>query len=422
MYMYTDNIIFRDNEFVTYKLLSGIKQGLPLSPVLFIFYINDIFDTFRRIHGRCVENIYKLIHLLVHADDVTLLAPQRDCAIKKLQTLSEYCSHNCIVPQFTKCMFIVINGSQEDKISLPFGNSLLKNVSYLEILGSHLVQSGSLIEELELHMNKRFHSCIKFFNFCNENKLAPLSVRLKTLKGCVMMSLLHNCEAFGDKVPKSLDAIYHKLIRTALRVRTNTPTLLLYVESGLLPIKALIEARQYKFFNRFQESLDPDGDRATVFNELMQDPSNYLKHYCTLHRKYNDHHEIYRSHIEEVKSRIHNHASKPSGGTRFKTYKSMNPNLDKSPFIDCMHPFSADIVRFRLGSHSLPIEKGRWSRLEAKDRLCNACGVVGDERHIIYNCSLISRDDLTLSNDISCIWTQEDVFKLFGRIKETEFL
>ena len=166
----------------------------------------------------------------------------RDCAIKKLQTLSEYCSNNFIVPQFTKCMFIVINGSEDDKISLPFGNSLLENVNYLEILGSHLVQSGSLVEELELHMNKRFYSCIKFFNFCKENKLAPLSVRLKSSRGCVMMSLLHNSEAFGYKVPKSLESVYHKLIRTALRFRTNTPKLLLYVESGLLPIKALIEA------------------------------------------------------------------------------------------------------------------------------------------------------------------------------------
>ena len=102
MYMYTDNIIFRDQEFVTYKLLSGIKQCLPLSPLLFIFYINDIFDTYRRIHGRCVNNIYKLIHLLVHADDVTLLATLRDSAKKKLQTLLDYCSENFIVPQFTK--------------------------------------------------------------------------------------------------------------------------------------------------------------------------------------------------------------------------------------------------------------------------------------------------------------------------------
>ena len=126
MYMYTDNIIFRDQEYVTYKLLSGIKQGLPLSPLLFIFYINDIFDTYKRIHGRCVNNIYKLIHLLVHADDVTLLATLRDSAKKKLQTLSEYCSENFIVPQFTKCMFIVVNGSHEDKTPLPFSSSLLE--------------------------------------------------------------------------------------------------------------------------------------------------------------------------------------------------------------------------------------------------------------------------------------------------------
>ena len=422
MYMYTDNVIFRDKEYVTYKLLSGIKQGLPLSPLLFIFYINDIFDTYKRIHGRCVNNIYKLIHLLVHADDVTLLATLRDSAKKKLQTLSEYCSENFIVPQFTKCMFIVVNGSHEDKTPLPFSSSLLENVDYLEILGSHLVQSGSLTQELDLHMNKRFYSCIKFFNFCKENKLAPLSVRLKSLRGCVMMSLLHNCEAFGDKVPKSLESIYHKLIRAALRVRTNTPTLLLYVESGLLPIKALIEARQYKFFTRFQESLDPSGDRVIVFNELMKDPPKYLKHYCTLHEKYSNHREIYRSYDNEVKSKIRNHATKATGGTRYKTYISINPNLEESPFIECMHPFSADIVRFRLGSHSLPIEKGRWSRVEAKDRLCNVCGVVGDEHHIIYNCSLIFRDDLTLANELSCIWKQEDVFKLFGRIRNTDYL
>ena len=237
-----------------------------------------------------------------------------------------------------------------------------------------------------------------------------------------MMSLLHNCEAFGDKVPKSLDAIYHKMIRTALRVRTNTPKLLLYVESGLLPIKALIEARQYKFFTRFQKSLDPDADRFIVFNKLVQNPSRYLKHYLTLHAKYSCHRDIYRSYINDVKSNIRKQASKSSGGTRYKTYISINPNLEETPFIQCMHPFSADIVRFRLGSHSLPIEKGRWSRLEREDRLCNVCGVVGDEHHIIYECSQIFRGDLSLSNDINFIWKEEDVFRLFGRIRETDYL
>ena len=103
-------------------------------------------------------------------------------------------------------------------------------------------------------------------------------------------------------------------------------------------------------------------------------------------------------------------------------YLTINPNLDPSPVIDSMHPLAGDLVRFRLGSHNLPIEKGRWSRQPRQERVCSMCNVVGDEMHILYNCSLIFRGDLNLPDDVSCIWTQEDIFKLFGRIKQTEYL
>ena len=416
MYMCTDNVIFRDKEHVTYKLYSGIKQGLPLSPMLFIFYINDIFDTFKRIHGHCVENIYKLIHILVHADDVTLLAVDRKSAIDKLCTLAEYCKLNHILPQFTKCMFITINGSPEDNAPLPFGQSLLNSAEYLEILGSHLCPSGLLVDELELHKKKRFASCIKFFNFCRENPLAPISVRLNALKACVMGSILHNAETFGDKIPKSPKTTYNKMVWTALRVRTNTPTLLMYIESGLLPIKALIESRQFKFFQRFQKSLEPGAKRNIVFDELMRNPSNYLKHYQSLATKYNNHHSIYRAHVDSVKTKIRSLATQ--GGTKYQIqmYLTINPNLDPSPVINSMHPLAGDLVRFRLGSHNLPIEKGRWSRQPREERLCTTCNVVGDEIHILFNCSLNFRGDLNLSDDVNCIWTEEDVFKLFRRI------
>ena len=372
------------------------------------------------IHGRCRDNIYNLIHLLIHADDVTLLAVDRKGAIGKLRTLSCYCRLNYIIPQITKCKFVMINGDGDDLDPLPLGDCRLNNVDYLEILGSHISSSGSLDVELDLHMEKRFKSCIKYFNFCRENKLAPVSVRIKTLKACVMSSLLYNCETFGSKLPKSLETLYNKLIRSALQVRANTPTLLLYIESGLLPIKALIEARQFNFFKRFESTLLATGDRKFVFDQLASNPSKFMKHYQLLVRKYSDSSEIYSHHIDQVKLKIRNYALQ--GKYKYEIYLKYNPELKSSPFIDCMHPLTTDIIRFRVGSHCLPIEKGRWSRQKREDRICVTCNVLGDEAHVLYNCSLISRDDLTMSNDLSSIWVDQDIFKLFGRIKMTDYL
>ena len=420
MYMCTDNIIFRNKDYVTFMLYSGIKQGLPLSPMLFIFYINDIFEVFRSAYGACVENIFKIIHLLVHADDLTLLATLRDDAIAKLQTLRQYCNINYIRPQTTKCKFTVINGSDSDHCPLPFGDAFLKDTDHLEILGSHIAGSGLLSDDLELHMKKRFPSCIKFFNFCHENKLAPVSVKLKTLRACVMHSLLFNCEAFGPSIPDKLETIYHKLIRTALQVRTNTPALILYIESGLLPIRALVEARQYKYYQRFDGSLKPQSERRLVFDGLQNDPSPYLKHYIKLQETYQSHNEIYQHHLRVIKDKFHEHVSK--GKPKYSTYLLYNPTLEPSPFLKCMHPLTTDIIRFRVGSHCLPIETGRWTQKKREDRVCEVCGTVGDEVHYIYDCRRIPRNNLNLVRDLCEIWKQPEIFQVIGSMKSIDLL
>ena len=46
------------------------------------------------------------------------------------------------------------------------------------------------------------------------------------------------------------------------------------------------------------------------------------------------------------------------------------------------------VAQFRMGSHMLGVETGRWQRLPRAERLCQrcSCGVVDDEAHMVWGC------------------------------------
>ena len=46
-------------------------------------------------------------------------------------------------------------------------------------------------------------------------------------------------------------------------------------------------------------------------------------------------------------------------------------------------------TRFRLSSHRLRIETGRWARIDANERFCQCGDVVQSEKHVLEDCPLV---------------------------------
>ena len=202
-------------------------------------------------------------------------------------------------------------------------------------------------------------------------------MKLKVLKACVVSSLLHNCETFGG-CPKEIEQLYYKTIKAALDVRPSTLNNTVLIESGLLPIKAIISARQWQFFNRFMDGLQ-GGTRNEIMNVLSNQPSPYLKHYFDLRSSYQSKEEIYSYFKLDNEEMIRRNAN--DGRYKFQIYMDINPRLLPSPYMNNLNTAVKYITRFRLGSHLLTIETDRWSRTPRNERLCRACSVLGDERH-----------------------------------------
>ena len=425
MYKRTESVIIQQDNHFTYELLSGIKQGLPLSPYLFIFYIDDIFEFFYTLFNMISNTLLEKIHLLIHADDANIIASSRDALIQKIQRMLQYCNLNMIKLQLSKCMFFVVNGTEEDRLKISVDDEDIPSTTDVVIVGTPISDSGNLQMDLNLHLKLRFKNCIKYFNYVRANRLAPTFIKLKVLMACVTSTLLHNCETFGPKLPKGIETLYFQLIKSAMNVRPNTPNFIVLIESGLLPIRALVLKRQLKWFRKFKQSLRVNSARKIVLDELSASnvKIEYLQHYISLDEKYRYPKDIYAEALSEVQSKIRTKASDAENHYRFYVYLMINPDLLPSPFLSCVNVGDV-ITRFRCGSHNLPIETGRWRRIPRQARLCPVCHVMGDESHVLFNCSAIPRTHQinVINQTLNNIWKDKNVFELFKELSESEFM
>ena len=85
----------------------------------------------------------------------------------------------------------------------------------------------------------------------------------------------------------------------------------------------------------------------------------------------------------------------PSKGAKLYTYHrwfSPPDKLHAAPYYELPMPITKlrALLQFRLGSHTLPVEQGRFSRPQIPRNLrrCSLCSTrsVGDERHYLFEC------------------------------------
>ena len=389
--MYSNTTNYLGSTIITSTI--GVRQGSPTSCYLFIIFVDVLILLLK---SKCSpEPILGWLHCLMLMDDTIILATSREKIIE-----------NGMEVNAAKTKLMVINGGPMDKISIVMPDFVFKHCTQYMYLGTIFTADGRADSSLQAHLDFKNKELNKLLIFFSTNYDAPFMVKKRVLEAAFMSSILYGCEAWLNVSLKPVEAMYMKAVKALLGVRITTPNHLCLVEAGLKPLKALIWSRQKKFLDKMHEKRsDLTDDPIMHALKIIREHHKPMKKYIESIINGND---FIAEEVEKIKEAIN---SAHHSATKFHTYRFLNPTLDTHSLYTRTAPTIPDYLRinftrYRLSSHLLRVEIGRWSRTPSDQRTCT-CGLgVQNEQHI-FECPIVAH---LFNNSEKSYTTPADIF------------
>ena len=173
---------------------------------------------------------------------------------------------------------------------------------------------------------------------------------------------------------------------------------------------ALIQNRQNKYFSK-KLSASLSNENIPIIKSFNLIKENSTKGYISLINNLNVDYDIIEKDREDIKNSIVN---ANNNQTKIQTYNTLNRDCkihniyyDKEVFPEHMR---LEFTRFRLSSHNLEVESGRWKRIPHINRTCKCDGnAIQDELHVLKDCSLTDHIRSTYNIEVTNL---NDFFEL----------
>ena len=251
---------------------TGVKQGDPLSPVLFIFFINDIIENTSD-HNDDILTINEInTFILMYADDAVFFSKSAQTLQNMLNKLHSYSNEWGLKINTDKTKIMIFEkGFPSEDVHIYYNDIELEVVDSLKYLGIMFYKNGSW---------NRTQKCLAeygSFALYNLYKLFQdmhLNVNEKfKLFDCLVSSVLgYAGEVWGFHGAPDIERLHKQFCRSILGVKKSTNLAALYSELGRKPLIVLRKLRILKYWRKVIES--GDSLIKNVYSVLHDDALN----------------------------------------------------------------------------------------------------------------------------------------------------
>ena len=206
---------------------SGVKQGCPLSPLLFALYLNDLHDSLN--DGLRIGTTD--IKVLMYADDIVLLTNSPAKLRNMIQSLERYCDLWNLTVNLDKSKILIFRENNVNaRVRFFFKNDEIEIVNSYCYLGVTLTPQLSWAQNVKERIDKAKLSVNCTWNSFLSKTCVSLQAKLKLFLAVCIAILAYASQVWGYDQFEEVDKFQRYFVKRILNLPDNTPNYLLYYE------------------------------------------------------------------------------------------------------------------------------------------------------------------------------------------------
>lgn len=257
----------RVNEKVSdsFETRRGLKQGCPLSPILFNIYIANLEETLQKGQAGGIVLGKKKIWSLGFADDIVCMAKTKNELSEMIERVGKFMLKRDLKVSTCKTKIMICSNSRISRgEEFRWSGSKIECVKNFKYLGVIFSRNGSWNEHVKYIVKKTQVASEKLKWVWAKKYDESLRVRMTIMETCIRNIVLYGCEIWGVKERVEVERIQVKYLKRMLSLEKSTPDYIVLQELNKWKVWLLIAKKLAKL--ELKAKQDPD----RLINEIIR--------------------------------------------------------------------------------------------------------------------------------------------------------
>jgi len=237
----------------------GVKQGCPLSSLLFGLYFNGLQKHLDELDGDSPPQLVDIVvKLLLYVDDLALMSKTPQGLQKQIDVLFEFCVGRQLVINVSKTKVVVFEKRRNAALEFTYRGTTIERVQSFRYLGLELHSTRGMAVAIDKLTATGKKALFALRRRSNDLSITYPEVMCQLFDSLVRPVLSYACEVWtgciGAKGLQQAEQVHRMFLRGILGVNKTTNTFVVLGEFGRYPLEYFWWQQTLKYYDRLWES------------------------------------------------------------------------------------------------------------------------------------------------------------------------